>query len=221
MKILVVEDDHKIATGIKKGLEQEGHTVDLAFDGEEGLDLAMEKNSDVIVLDLMLPKMNGIEVASTLRKENIHTPILILTGKNVLGEGQLSNAKAQAEFLQKRFRVPRQALLIAEEGEYTTSGQAKYLKEFLAKHNFQGKRVVLLTSAYHLPRAVRMFRSEGLNLPFIPAEKILWSRSLHYRKLIKKLYKSQEMDIRRTFERAGIKALLSGTYESQSEESKN
>ena len=164
-------------------------------------------------------KMRLIAAAQLL--EDNKTPILILTGKNVLGEGQLSNAKAQAEFLQKRFRVPRKALLIAEEGEYTTSGQVKYLKEFLAKHNFQGKRVALLTSAYHLPRAVRMFRSEGLNLPFIPAEKILWSRSLHYRKLIKKLYKSQEMDIRRTFERAGIKALLSGTYESQSEESKN
>ena len=103
MKILVVEDDHKIATGIKKGLEQEGHTVDLAFDGEEGLDLAMEKNSDVIVLDLMLPKMNGIEVASTLRKENIHTPILILTAKGELSDKLTGFENGADDYLVKPF----------------------------------------------------------------------------------------------------------------------
>lgn len=103
MKILVVEDDHKIATGIKKGLEQEGHTVDLAFDGEAGLDLAMDKNSDVIVLDLMLPKLNGIEVAKSLRKENIHTPILMLTAKGELSDKLTGFESGADDYLVKPF----------------------------------------------------------------------------------------------------------------------
>lgn len=82
MRILVVEDEHKIAQFIKTGLELESWAVDLAFDGETGLDLAVTENYDVVVLDLMLPKISGIEVCLALRKKyNIHTPILVLTAK--------------------------------------------------------------------------------------------------------------------------------------------
>jgi DNA-binding response OmpR family regulator len=87
MRILVVEDEHKIANAIKKGLEQESYAVDLAYDGEYGFDLAATEDYDVIILDLMLPKRDGMEVCRKLRKEeNIHTPILMLTAK-----GQLSD----------------------------------------------------------------------------------------------------------------------------------
>jgi len=82
MRILVVEDEHKIAQFIKTGLELESWAVDLAFDGEVGLDLAATENYDVIVLDLMLPKLSGLEICTSLRKKyQIHTPILILTAK--------------------------------------------------------------------------------------------------------------------------------------------
>ena len=82
MKILVVEDEHKIANSIKKGLEQEIYTVDIAYDGEDGYDLASSEDYDVIVLDLMLPKKNGLSICEDLRKEQIHTPILILTARS-------------------------------------------------------------------------------------------------------------------------------------------
>jgi len=81
MKILIVEDEHLIANAIKKGLEQEHYIVDVAFDGEKGLDLASSGDYDLILLDLMLPKMNGIEVCNQLRQQQIHTPILMLTAK--------------------------------------------------------------------------------------------------------------------------------------------
>lgn len=87
MRILVVEDEHKIANSIKKGLEQESYAVDLAFDGEYGFDLAATEDYDVIILDLMLPKMDGMEICKKLRKEeNIHTPILMLTAKGQLDD---------------------------------------------------------------------------------------------------------------------------------------
>lgn len=81
MRILVVEDEHKIANSIKKGLEQDHYAVDVAYDGESGYDLAATEEYDLIILDLMLPLMDGVQIATQLRKENIHTPILMLTAK--------------------------------------------------------------------------------------------------------------------------------------------
>lgn len=84
MKILIVEDDYKIARAIKKGFEQESFICDVSFDGEDGLDLASSGDYDLIVLDLMLPKMDGISISKNLRSQNIHTPILMLTAKGEL-----------------------------------------------------------------------------------------------------------------------------------------
>jgi DNA-binding response OmpR family regulator len=84
MKILVVEDEHLIANALKKGLEQEHYTVDLAFDGLEGFDLASSGDYDLILLDLMLPKMDGLEICRQLRSQQNHVPILMLTAKSQL-----------------------------------------------------------------------------------------------------------------------------------------
>jgi len=81
MRILVVEDEHHIASSIKKGLEQERYAVDIAYNGGEGYDLAATEDYDLVVLDLLLPEMDGLEICRQLRKKNIHTPILILTAK--------------------------------------------------------------------------------------------------------------------------------------------
>jgi len=86
MRILVVEDEHKIANSIKKGLELEAYAVDVAYDGEDGYAFASNEDYDVIILDLMLPKMDGIEICRQLRACRIHTPILMLTAK-----GQISD----------------------------------------------------------------------------------------------------------------------------------
>ncbi len=82
MRILVVEDEHRIANSIKKGLEQERYAVDVAYTGPDGYDLAATEEYDLIVLDLMLPWMDGLEICQKLRQKEIHTPILILTAKS-------------------------------------------------------------------------------------------------------------------------------------------
>ncbi|MEI8232212.1 MAG: response regulator transcription factor [bacterium] len=82
MRILIVEDEHKIAEALRKGLTQEKYAIDLAYTGTDGYDLATSETYDLILLDLMLPGMDGMEVCSRLRKEGIHTPILMLTAKN-------------------------------------------------------------------------------------------------------------------------------------------
>jgi len=86
MKVLVVEDEHKIANSIEQGLLQENFTVDLAYDGVEGYDLATSEEYDVIVLDRLLPGMEGLEICKKLREQKNHTPVLILTAK-----GQISD----------------------------------------------------------------------------------------------------------------------------------
>jgi DNA-binding response OmpR family regulator len=86
MKVLVVEDEHKIANSIRQGLEQENFTVDTAYDGIEGYDLATSEEYDVIVLDRLLPGMEGLKICQKLREQKNHTPILILTAK-----GQISD----------------------------------------------------------------------------------------------------------------------------------
>jgi two-component system, OmpR family, response regulator len=82
MRILIVEDEHKIANSIKKGLTQEHYAADVSYTGSEGYDLACSETYDLILLDLMLPDMNGVDICAKLRKQNIHTPIIILTAKS-------------------------------------------------------------------------------------------------------------------------------------------
>jgi DNA-binding response OmpR family regulator len=79
--ILVVEDDTSIAKGIEKNLRFEGYSVFVAPDGERGLELAVDKAPDLVLLDLMLPKMNGFEVLRELRRRDIDIPVIMLTAK--------------------------------------------------------------------------------------------------------------------------------------------
>lgn len=81
MRILVIEDEHKIANSIKQGLEQELYAVDVVYDGAKGYDLAVSEEYDLILLDLLLPSLEGTEICTRLRKIGNHTPILMLTAK--------------------------------------------------------------------------------------------------------------------------------------------
>jgi DNA-binding response OmpR family regulator len=79
MYLLVVEDERRLAELVRRVLEEEGHTVDVAHDGEEGLQMALEGTHDVIVLDIMLPGINGLDVCKSLRANQVDTPVLLLT----------------------------------------------------------------------------------------------------------------------------------------------
>ena len=82
MRILVIEDEKKVASFIKKGLEEEYYTVDTASDGKAGLNLALSEDYDLIILDIMLPYLDGVSLLKELRKRSIETPVLMLTVKD-------------------------------------------------------------------------------------------------------------------------------------------
>jgi two-component system OmpR family response regulator len=90
VRILIVEDEKRLAAGLKKGLEAEGFATDVALSGTDGLWLAQEHPYDAIVLDIMLPGVNGYRVCASLRDEGVWTPILMLTAK----DGELDEAEA-------------------------------------------------------------------------------------------------------------------------------
>lgn len=103
MRILVVEDEYKIANSIKKGLEQERFSVDVSFEGNEGLDLASTEEYDLIILDLMLPGISGIEICKKLRDLKIQTPILMLTAKGQTQDKVVGLNSGADDYLTKPF----------------------------------------------------------------------------------------------------------------------
>ena len=103
MKLLVIEDDHTIANSIKKGLEQESYVCDVAYDGESGLDLALSADYELIILDLMLPKVTGTSICRAGRDEKSTVPIIALTAKDAIRDKvELLNMGAD-DYLTKPF----------------------------------------------------------------------------------------------------------------------
>jgi two-component system, OmpR family, response regulator ArlR len=103
MHILIIEDEKGIVDFLKQGLEEEGYTISSAADGDEGLRKALELDVDLILLDWMLPKMQGIEVCKSIRKEKTKVPILFLTAKDTV-QDTIEGLKAGAnDYIKKPF----------------------------------------------------------------------------------------------------------------------
>ena len=86
MRILLVEDEKKVASFVKKGLEEEYYSVDVAFDGKNGLHIALTGEHDLIILDVMLPHKDGFSILKEIRSEKISTPVLFLTAKDTISD---------------------------------------------------------------------------------------------------------------------------------------
>jgi len=103
MNILVVEDEKGVANFIKKGLEEEEYKIDLAIDGEEGLALAGKNLYDLIILDIMLPGINGIDLCTRIRQDGIETPVLMLTARDSVNDKVLGLNSGADDYLTKPF----------------------------------------------------------------------------------------------------------------------
>ena len=86
MRILVVEDDQKIASFITKGLQQAGYAVDHAADGQEGLQLALTEPYDAAVIDIMLPKLDGLSLIQEVRRQKVNIPVIILSARRTIDD---------------------------------------------------------------------------------------------------------------------------------------
>ena len=106
MRILVIEDEKKIAKAIEKGLEDEGYDVEVTHTGEEGYFLATTQSFDLMLLDLMLPGRDGIEILKSLRDQDIGTPVLILTARDAVEDRVLGLDTGADDYLVKPFAFP-------------------------------------------------------------------------------------------------------------------
>lgn len=104
MRILIIEDEHKIARAVKEGLEEESYAADVCFDGQEGLNAALYEDYDLVILDRMLPGgMDGIEICQKIRAEGKHVPILMLTAKDQIRDRVVGLNAGADDYLIKPF----------------------------------------------------------------------------------------------------------------------
>jgi heavy metal response regulator len=104
-KILIIEDEKKISALIRKGLEEEKYSVDDAFDGEKGEQLALKQHFDLVILDIMLPKKDGIQVLTALRASHNDTPVLMLTAKGSVEDRVKGLDTGADDYLVKPFAI--------------------------------------------------------------------------------------------------------------------
>ena len=103
MRILIVEDEKKVANFVKKGLQEEGYAVDLSFDGEEGLKLGKDPSYELIILDIYLPKLDGLAALKKLRAHGVRTPVLLLTVRATIEDKVLGLDSGADDYLTKPF----------------------------------------------------------------------------------------------------------------------
>ncbi len=106
MRILVVEDEPGVARFVRQGLAEAGHAVDVARDGQEGLDYALAAEYDAIVLDIMLPRLNGLDLLRELRNRSVKTPVLLLTAKDAIDDRVKGLDAGADDYLVKPFAFP-------------------------------------------------------------------------------------------------------------------
>jgi DNA-binding response OmpR family regulator len=222
VKILVVEDDRKVAGFIEQGLREEGYAVDVAPDGEEGTMLAHVYDYDVIILDVMMPKKTGLQVASELRREGRGTPILMLTARDATEDVVRGLDVGADDYLTKPFKfdelLARVRALVRRGGakrtELLTYGPLE-LDRLKHKVHVKGKPLDLSPKEFHLlehfllrPEEV-VRRTELLekvwDMHFDPESNVV---DVHVGNLRRKLKRAAEMDLIVTVRGVGFKLVL-------------
>jgi len=151
LKILVIEDEKKVALALQKGLESEHYDVQVALTGEEGFYLLCSREFDLVVLDLMLPGRDGMEILRTLRRSKAQTPVLILTARDTLEDKILGLDLGADDYLVKPFAFPEltariRALLRRGRGDEVLKLKLADLEMDLVKRAVvRGKQAIPLT----------------------------------------------------------------------------
>ncbi len=144
-RILIVEDDPSIRLGLKRSLEFEGFTIELAKDGEEAIQRAFDKKPNLIVLDLMLPKVNGFEVCRTVRKYDSTIPIVILSAKGDEGDKVLGLELGADDYITKPFSIRELTARIkaALRRRKAMEGEVESFEESNLKIDFSGQTLLV------------------------------------------------------------------------------
>jgi heavy metal response regulator len=150
MRVLLIEDERNVASFIKKGLEEEFYTVDVAADGMEGLLMATSNDYDLLIVDVMLPELSGIEMCKRLRGQSVKTPLLLLTAIGTI-ESKVEGLESGADdYLTKPFAFSEllariKALLRRSSDSVGELYLADLRIDLLSRRVFRGEREIILT----------------------------------------------------------------------------
>jgi DNA-binding response OmpR family regulator len=164
MRLLIVEDNHALLKSLGKGLREEGFTVDTAADGEEGLFLAEHNDYDAVILDLMLPKLDGRDLLRALRSGNIQTHILVLTALDAVDETVRVLNSGADDFMTKPFCFDE---LLAR-------------VRALLRRKYQRKDPCLVVADLEIDTVARRVRRGGTEVPLRPKEYALLELLAHH-----------------------------------------
>ena len=179
MRVLFVEDDKGIARFVKKGLEENYLTVDAAYDGEEGLYLALHERYDLFILDIMLPKLNGIEILKSIREKDIDTPVIFLTAKDTEKDIVKGLNLGADDYMVKPFSINEllarvRAILRRDKAQWISELKVADLVVDLKTHKVfrGGKRIDLTPKEYALLEY--LMRNEGQILTRTMISESIW-----------------------------------------------
>ncbi len=174
MRIIIIEDEKRLSDSIKKGLVENGFAVDQAFDGEEGLYLCESENYDCIILDLMLPKIDGLTICRQLREKRIFTPILMLTAKTTTEDISKGLDTGADDYLAKPFSFTElksriQALIRRNHKIPTPTLKTDDLELDSSKHTVYraGKKIVLTPKEFSILELLLRHKDEILTRTMI------------------------------------------------------
>ena len=152
MRVLIIEDEHKIANALKREFQQEHYAVDVCYDGEEGLAMGTNQPYDIMIIDLGLPKKDGLEVIKELRQQSVHTPVIVLTAKGSTSEKVAGLDAGADDYILKPFAMDEvlarvRALLRRPADQQTTVLEAEDLTLNTTTYEVKrGGKVIPLTS---------------------------------------------------------------------------
>jgi heavy metal response regulator len=179
MKVLFVEDDKGIAHFVKKGLEENYLAVDTAYDGEEGLYLALHERYDLFILDIMLPKIDGIEILKSIREKGIGTPVIFLTAKDAEMDIVKGLNLGADDYIVKPFSINEllarvRAILRRDKAQWVSELKVADLVVDLKTHKVfrGGKRIDLTPKEYALLEY--LMRNEGEVLTRTMISESIW-----------------------------------------------
>jgi DNA-binding response OmpR family regulator len=157
MRVLVIEDDRRIASVLEKGLKAESYAVDLAYDGEEGEELAAINEYDVIILDIMLPNQDGWQTCENIRNDGIHTPILMLTALDDVNDKIRGLDTGADDYLPKPFHFGELLARLRSLTRRSTEVRTTIIEKFgiqldlnTHKATREGKEIILTTKEFAL-----------------------------------------------------------------------
>ena len=152
MRVLIIEDEHKIANALKRVFQQEHYAVDVCYDGEEGLAMGTNQPYDIMIIDLGLPKKDGLQVIKELRQQGVHTPVIVLTAKGSTSEKVAGLDAGADDYILKPFAMDEvlarvRALLRRPADQQTTVLEAEDLTLNTTTYEVKrGGKVIPLTS---------------------------------------------------------------------------